>query len=50
MTIDEWYQIELDDLANFVQNWKDENARDPDTWPLDMPQGEWDEQNRSRLS
>jgi hypothetical protein len=44
MTIKEWEQTEIANVIRFVDKWIENNARDPDNFPLDVEPGEWDEQ------
>lgn len=44
VSIDAFQQDLQTELKVFVENWLEENGRDPEGWPLKMPLGEWWEQ------
>ncbi len=46
MTLDEWKADAQKRLDAFVENWRQENAKNPKHWPIAMAPGEWDEQFR----
>jgi hypothetical protein len=44
--IDEWIEWEITELQRFVIWYKFMHEKDPDTFPLSLPKGEFDEQYR----
>ena len=44
MELDEYYKNEINQLVEFVENWRLKNLIEPEIFPLEMEPGEWDEQ------
>jgi len=42
-TLDEWALELKRRLKRFVKVWKKQNQEDPESWPLEMFEGDWDE-------
>ena len=41
ITIDEYVEKCKKELDEFEQIWKKENKKDPENWPMEMPEVEW---------
>jgi hypothetical protein len=46
-TLDEFIEEREKDIERFKKEWLEGNKKDPDNWPMEMPDGEWDEQFRA---
>ncbi len=46
MTILEWSSEEKKRIDRFVDSWREGNTQNPEHFPNEMPEGEWDEQYR----
>lgn len=44
MNLEEFSEIAKADIDRFVANWRKGVKKEPDMWPLDLPEGEWFEQ------
>ena len=49
MTLDEFEKEMMGEVVEFFENWRKENKKDPDMFPMEMDQGNWDEQFLSTL-
>ena len=46
MTLEKYMEKTKKELDNFADFYKKEREKEPEFWPTDMDQGEWDEQFR----
>lgn len=44
MTLEEYVEMVKKDLDEFESNWKNSHESDPENWPMEMNEGNWDEQ------
>lgn len=44
MTFEEFIEEKQKDLYRFVEFWKEKNKSNPDVYPIEMGEGDWDEQ------
>ncbi|WP_166256305.1 hypothetical protein [Marinobacter salicampi] len=47
MTLEEYRHDLLSEAERFINWWSEQHLQDPDAFPMDMPDGEWDEQFRA---
>ena len=47
MTLDEYVEKAKKELDDFKKEYLKEYAKDPKNWPLEMDEGEWDEQENA---
>ena len=47
MILDAYIEKSKAELDAFAEKWKAENAKNPDSWPMEMNQGEWNQQELS---
>ena len=47
MHLKEYVEKAKEELDKFEQMWLEGHASDPDNWPLDIGEGEWNEQEKS---
>ncbi len=47
---EKWIQSEMKTLEAFVKYWTKSNNENPEYFPLDLSEGEWDEQYRIWLA
>lgn len=50
MTVDEAVEGFKRNLDKFAVKWKTNNAKSPDEWPGELPEGEWFDQIQAHLS
>jgi len=47
MNLEQYRQDLLSEAEQFINWWHEQNQKDPEAFPMDMPAGEWDEQFRA---
>jgi hypothetical protein len=46
MRFEDYLLIKKEELKQFEENWVKENKKDPKCFPMEMEEGEWEEQQR----